>query len=180
YNGANSTNQKSCVLQIRISLPKANIISSTNDASCSGSQIGTTRQSSSETCPTGYEGKIIETCTEANSWKVTERFCNPVNCGDNSVYKDTRKISCPTNYNGDITQTCTESGIWSNTQYDCLKKDIACSDPGKILKDPCPIGQEGIAQSNCQPTGLYTLTSQACNIMQCPSYPGHGAGKIGD
>jgi hypothetical protein len=113
-----STSTLACTLQF-ITHKAATVTSPSSINNCDGSPIGTTRVSTSQVCPDGYVGEIIEECpVTGTSWVIVRNGCELVKCSGNKSYGETRQLPCPEGHTGTIKQTCEKSGNWKNDSTD--------------------------------------------------------------
>ncbi len=180
---AMGTDTAVCILRFIIA-PKPQITAPKVTIQCNGSTAGTARVSSTEACPFGYTGNVVESCMAeggaTGSWHNIQRRCNIVSCGEGSVVGDERQVSCPSGYTGAITQTCLPSGIWGKMRFNCAAPSLdgTCIE-GDIRYFPCPLGQSGVASQKCQASKWVWRTppAQACFESKCAG--GVAIGEIG-
>lgn len=169
-----NVNVASCMLDFALN-PH---ISVTGDDAISCGQLGAVRQSSRRSCPVGYPGKILETCTP-QGWITTRVTCKAVTCpGEKDyAYKETRLEACPSHYSGSgITRTCSVSGAWVNSSEDCTADTEACSIEGAGRVLSCPEGQKGRVMQTCT-SGSWATNSDSCGVVQCGGTDNLGATK---
>ncbi len=139
------------------------------------SELGQTRELSDTTqkCPDGYEGKIIETCrideNKVGEWEVMDRKCEEVRCSDGGLFGDTRRLACINEMEGTgITQRCNENGIWITESTDCNPKEsISCEDGDEIKESlGCGLGEEGYVLQTCK-DNKWKTTKNTCDPTQC-------------
>lgn len=149
---AASGDNPACILQFIIR-KNALAAAAAQAITCDGSAIGTSRVSTTSTCPVGYTGNVIESCMAENGegiWVNIQRLCRIMTCGNGSVVGDEREISCPDGYEGSITQTCQTTGIWGEAVYDCgLPLTVGACSEDEIRHFPCPLGQSGVLTQQC-------------------------------
>lgn len=184
---ASTTNDTpTCILKFTISR-KAVISTSASTVTCSGIPAGTSRISTSSTCPTGYTGHVIESCIATNNngtwtgaWVDIRQSCSQITCGNGYVAGNQQTVACPSGYpNVSFTQTCQSNGLW--------KTDTAstpCGTPiissalagqsctyGASLFLSCPAGQSGIQKLSCLSTNLWpsanTSYTSSCSDITC-------------
>lgn len=161
-------NVKTCRLQILATAAALNE-SAVQAASVACGTVGATRSSASS-CPAGYVGEVLETCSANGSWEVSHFNCSPYNCGG-GVFGATRSYACPANYdNGPIEQTCAYGG-WVESSNNCTPETGACTN-GQVRTLPCSFGQSGYVEQTCS-GGAWTNDDQ-CADVQC------GGDSIGD
>ncbi len=139
------------------------------DQSVSCGTIGQNRTLNS--CPTGYTGNVVETCSKSGNWEVTQRDCEPVDCGG-GVYNQTRNIGCPSGWqvvpsgSDPIVQICNASGVWEITQNNCQAiSGDACTGEGSKRTKTCPEGQSGTLVQTC--TGGVWDAGSGCAETMC-------------
>lgn len=146
---------------------------------CNGADVGTSRVSSSQTCETGYIGKVIESCTtEANvtQWRTTRKICELRECAEGVRVGQTRTLACPENYTGSITLTCQNNGIFKTTTNSCVALTSSGCTAGDTRLLACPFGQVGVLQQECNAGTWQTHSTDpgSCSNIQC------GSAVIGD
>lgn len=140
-------------------------------------EIGQTRQTNDNTqnCPTGYAGKVIETCrvgsNNTGAWEITDRNCVEISCSDGGVYGQTRTLSCINGLTGTVgvTQTCGDAGVWKVTSSDCgfdTTKTCKIKDSrSKALA--CGWGQNGYAVQTCTNNSWAAPSPNNCANITC-------------
>jgi len=138
-------------------------------------ELGLTRElgDSSQACPAGFVGKIIETCrvdeNNVGSWDVTDRSCAEVKCSDGGSYGDTRRLSCINSMKGSgIVERCDENGLWVIESQDCsVKEHSPCAVNGEVREAlGCPLGQTGYILQTCT-DNKWVTTDNKCKDVQC-------------
>lgn len=152
-NNYNIANDKiSCVIII---LPQLRTSNNFNPGvnSCDGSVIGTSRISSSQSCPFGFVGYIIESCMDNGIWQNNRNLCQPIKCSNNTEAQEQINLPCSNTNFGNIQQTCSNSGVFRNNndiipQNWCKRSIQACSS-FMTIKLACPIGYTGSWIQQC-------------------------------
>lgn len=180
YNLTNKT--ASCRLLFIVKSGKSSGDAAALTGACT--EIGQTRQTSDNTqnCPTGYAGKVIETCrvaaTNVGVWEVTDRNCVEISCSDGAVVGDTRVLSCINGMTGTvgITQTCGDAGIWKVTSSDCgFDTTKTCKiNLNRTKALGCDWGKSGYALQTCTNNSWAAPGTNTCAAIMC------GASNIGD
>lgn len=169
FNGSGyilSTTQPVCTLRFYLA-SKPITTTPASAVTCSGSALGATRQSSSISCAIGYQGRMVESCTDAGTWGSAKNFCNIATCGDGSVIGETRTLSCPDNYTGSVTMTCMSPGVWSLSNNCSAAIGGACT-IGDTRNLACPLGQTGSKQQSCDSNSrTWGGATGTCTDLRC-------------
>jgi hypothetical protein len=177
-DGAYNVSNKTISCRIRFVLRQSGQASDPIDLDGACAASGATRRSPVETdvCPTGYIGKILQTCQFDDSgtngtWvsPTQKTSCEPVKCYGGAQYNDQRTIPCAANFKGTgIKQTCSAEGVWVNNSTSCdIDTTILCTDPGNIRQSQaCNWGQTGIMQQSCV-AGRWRVTNDGCAKITC-------------
>jgi hypothetical protein len=180
YNLTNKT--ASCRLLFVVKSGKSSGNAATITGACT--EIGQTRQTSDNTqnCPTGYAGKVIETCrvaaTNVGAWEVTDRNCTEITCSEGGVYGKTRTLACINGMTGTVgmMQTCGDAGVWKITSSDCgFDTTKTCKiNLNKSEALACDWGKTGYAVQTCTNNSWATPGTNTCTAILCT------ASNIGD
>ncbi|MDA0781328.1 MAG: hypothetical protein O2942_03585 [Proteobacteria bacterium] len=176
YNLSEKT--ASCRVLFLIRSGKASNVAPEVSGSCA--ELGQTRQVGdvNQTCPTGYVGKIIETCRIGSDnqgvWEITDRLCTEVKCGKDGMFGDIRKLSCINKMKGTegIVEQCTENGVWKVLRSDCnIVTSTPCPTNGDVRPhaQACDWGEQGYMIQTCTNNKWGTPTTDTCSAILCDS-----------
>lgn len=146
-----------------------------------GYSIGVSRvvQDGSLFCPTGYRGRVMQTCESDGVWSSNSElryYCEPVRCSGGAAYGETRTVGCPDSTGGTLTEVCNASGVWVDTGVtSCMYPVVGdpCIEP---LVLPCPLGQQGRVQYGC--AGTLGVPVDTCSAVSCTGPPARGLGGV--
>ncbi|AZL15415.1 hypothetical protein [Rickettsiales endosymbiont of Stachyamoeba lipophora] len=170
YNVVNTN--PACVMRFIIKSSNKNYDTSTAPT-CNGLPIGTTRQSATDNCPIGYEGRIIEECIQTAPGVATfinsKNLCQLVKCNFGLSNGQTIDLPCPTGWNGRVLGTCSQHGVISYTNS-CMLNGESCSKVDNDLKNAvrtlgCPMGQTGYVLQTCDGTTWNSINN--CQNLTC-------------
>lgn len=164
---------------------------------CGGSSVGKSRVSTSDTCDTGFQGSVIESCTTqggTTAWRNTRRLCDLRLCAGGLRVGETNNISCPEGYTGAVTLTCQNTGVLKTTSNTCTPIVGETCTTGETRFLACPYGQQGVRQQECIASAwaAHSTDSGSCTDITCSgtsigdptvstaSCPLNHAGAIGD
>jgi type II secretory pathway pseudopilin PulG len=166
------SNDITCYLKINVE-NKVSTATAGNYDSCNNSNFGTSRVSSTYTCPIGYTGIAIDHCINSN-WVQVRKNCEPVSCGQGLTYGQKITIACASGYSGsgNITYTCSQYGILYPSAETCSATTNAspCSSGGNGITRtfPCPVGYSGTWSQTCNGTNWTSNNfASKCTKLKC-------------
>lgn len=156
-----------CVLRV-LANPKQRLIEARNTGGdvvkCNTSTIGGMR-TATETCPSGFAGRVVEICDHTGTWQTSYKYCRQSECSGGKFPGNTLDLDCDPPYSGEITMTCNVQGKWDITDG-CTEPDLedkACTENRVIA---CPIGQTGNKTWTCT-SNEYDAVTNNCSTILC-------------
>lgn len=152
--------------------------------------LGQTRESpdSTQTCPIGFVGKVIETCRVSNSstsgaWEISNKYCDPIKCSADSKFGDVKTLPCINGHTGNgIKMQCTTEGVWKVLVDNCTAPSPVAASPSCSLgerKKPvaCSWASQGSIVQTCNGSNQWVtdVSGNTCTGTTCA-----GVGSVGD
>jgi len=157
---SSSSDDASCLMRfILFARPAATTTASSTPITCGN--IGSTRDISGSSCPEGFTGRIVQTCTKTG-WTASKEYCEAVKCQGGYSYGDSRVLTCQDYYTGSGTvQRCADSGLWEEVQDNCVISPPCAA--SETLQVPCVLGESGSNRYDC---GASSNTDN-CSPIKC-------------
>jgi prepilin-type N-terminal cleavage/methylation domain-containing protein len=170
YTFSNTSN--SCSMTFYINPKATTNLSPSAISLCNGQDYGANRISSTITCPHGFLGNVIESCT-TSGWQVTRFACEPIKCTGGISAGESVQISCATNYDnyGSVTMYCSNYGILYPYSDTCnsLTDYGPCGVINATRSLPCPLGYYGKRIQTCNASNKWVNSTYTCTQITCAS-----------